>query len=47
MKKKTFLYLLGLAMFIIGFYLYNQWKVIGSILLVLGGGTLVTAATSK
>ncbi|SES17401.1 hypothetical protein [Psychrobacillus sp. OK032] len=47
MKKRVFLYLLGLAMFIVGFYLFKQWNMIGSVLMVLGGGTLVTAASSK
>ncbi|MFJ5770257.1 hypothetical protein [Psychrobacillus sp. NPDC093180] len=47
MKKRVLLYLLGLAMIIIGFYLYKQWTMIGSIVIVLGGGTLVIAASSK
>ena len=47
MKKRVFFYLLGLAMFIVGFYLYNTWIIIGSILIVIGGATLVYAALSK
>lgn len=37
MKKRVFLYLLGLAIFVVGFYLYKKWIMVGSILIVLGG----------
>lgn len=44
--KKAFFYLMGFAMFIVGFYVFKQSAILGSFLIVLGGVILVVATSN-